>query len=1281
MQNIFINTYNLFAKKKYWFIGTLVVIVAVIIYFLSQIKLEEDIRAIIPSDKKIDKINLVLSNSKFSDQIILNFSCKDTSKTDADLIKAKAEEIVQILEKDTVLIKNIRFKVENSSFQDIYDFFYTHLPFYLSDEDYQHIEKLFTEEKIEQTLKKNFKSLISPAGIATKKYILKDPFSITLLALKKLEDFQLDDNFAIHKSCIFTKNKKNLLVFIEPVHPSSNIERNSFLIDSIESAIAQVIEPNSEVQLEYYGGTAVAVANASRIKADIMLTVNIAFAIIFILFFLFFRKIKILLLLFLPVILGAGLAISVMTILYGSISVIALSIGAILVGISIDYSLHLLTHFRSSGSVTNTLKDISLPVLMSSLTTASAFLCLFIVKSDALNQLGLFGALSIFFSALIVLLIIPVILSRKGFKITESKTKFTFLDKIADYKVHKNKPAVYAIVLLSVVFLFTFRNINFNSDIAAFNYLPEHLAKAEKNLEAISSETKSAVFFVTIGNSLQEALQKTENQQNLLAKAQTDSLFSSMSSGADLLLSQNRQKEKIKQWNSFWNSVNRSKLESVIKEKGSETSFKENAFNEFYNLINKKFEPIPLKEFTFIQNSFLSNYVSVSNGLYSVISILKVEHQKKPELFSRFETNNEVIIFDKQYFSNQFFKVLKNDFNKLVLLSILIVFAILLFFFGRIELALVTFAPIILSWLWTLGLMGLFGIEFNIFNIIISTFIFGLGIDYSIFIMRGLLNNYKYGNEHQLSPYKLSVLLSAITTILGIGVLIFAQHPALKSIALVSIFGIASVVIISYTILPLLFTVLVAQKGKLRTEPITLVNSLVSIFTALIFAINSFLLTLIVPILYILPLPRKNVKYILHWLIYKTCQFIVGINFTIKKEIVDMDKVDFSKPSIIVSNHQSYLDLVLILKSHPKIIALTNEWVWNSIFYGYVVRFADYFPIYKGIDQNFDKLKQKVKEGYSVLVFPEGSRTKDGEIRRFHQGALKLADDLNLDIQPVIIHGAYQCSPKTEFFLRSGKITVKFFDKIKFKSINLDNNETYRKQTKELTEFARTEFNKLRLEKENTGFYRQRVINQYIFKGPILEWYVKIKLKLEKNYQFFNEVIPRKANIVDIGCGYGYLDYMLKSVSRDRVITGIDYDKEKIAVANQIATKYNGIEFFVKDITEDDFPAADVYILKDVLHYMPENLQAEVLNKCMDKLTANGMIIIRDADADLETRTNVTKKTEIQSTKIFGFNKTKYDLTYISGKKISDIARSKGFTCERYDHSKRTSNITYIIKK
>ncbi len=88
------------------------------------------------------------------------------------------------------------------------------------------------------------------------------------------------------------------------------------------------------------------------------------------------------------------------------------------------------------------------------------------------------------------------------------------------------------------------------------------------------------------------------------------------------------------------------------------------------------------------------------------------------------------------------------------------------------------------------------------------------------------------------------------------------------------------------------------------------------------------------------------------------------------------------------------------------------------------------------------------------------------------------------------------------------------------------------------------------------AYYRKKLISQYIYKGPVLEWYLRVKLRLEKDYDFFNNIIPREATVVDLGCGYGFLSVMLGLVSENRQITGIDYDEKKIAVARNVSQSH-----------------------------------------------------------------------------------------------------------------------------
>ena len=119
-----------------------------------------------------------------------------------------------------------------------------------------------------------------------------------------------------------------------------------------------------------------------------------------------------------------------------------------------------------------------------------------------------------------------------------------------------------------------------------------------------------------------------------------------------------------------------------------------------------------------------------------------------------------------------------------------------------------------ISWVWILGLMAILGIKFNIVNVILATFIFGQGDDYTIFMTEGCIYEHKTGKSI-LASYKHSILLSAIIMFIGIGTLIVAKHPALYSLAEITIVGMSSVVFMSWLIPPLLFR-LMYKKRSLR---------------------------------------------------------------------------------------------------------------------------------------------------------------------------------------------------------------------------------------------------------------------------------------------------------------------------------------------------------------------------------------------------------------------------------------------------------------------------------
>ena len=114
----------------------------------------------------------------------------------------------------------------------------------------------------------------------------------------------------------------------------------------------------------------------------------------------------------------------------------------------------------------------------------------------------------------------------------------------------------------------------------------------------------------------------------------------------------------------------------------------------------------------------------------------------------------------------------------------------------------------------------------------------------------------------------------------------------------------------------------------------------------------------------------------------------------------------FDKPAVIICNHQSHLDLVYLLSLSPKLVVLTNDWVWRCPFYNILIHRAEFYPVSNGMESNMPRLRSLVSRGYSIVVFPEGTRSQTRDILRFHQGAFSLAAALGTDILPLMLYGS-----------------------------------------------------------------------------------------------------------------------------------------------------------------------------------------------------------------------------------------------------------------------------------
>ena len=1284
MFNISYFIYQFFQKRKLVFIILILGVCGVLGFFASKIQLEEDITRFVPSDKNSNSINSILDNLKSKDKLIVHLSSKRVDNIDklidqSDSVYAK---LTTHLHKEDYT--DITFTLSDDRMQQVYQLFYQNLPLFLEEADYQKINHFIQKDSIDATLKKNYDVLLSPSGIALGKYIQRDPLNFTPIALKKLKNIQLDENFETYNNHIVTKDHQHVLLFITPSHLPSDTKGNTHLINTVDSICKSISKSDNSVLIESFGACVVSAGNATQIKTDSILTSSIAIVLIALLLGLYFKNPLVTVFILFPVAFGMAFALSFLFLLKGVVSAIAVGAGAVVLGIAINYSLHFFTHYNHTRNIKTVLSDLTTPMLIGCTTTVGAFFSLLCAKSEALHDFGLFAGFSLIGAMLFSILVLPQLLKFSFKKETNPEIEFvpsqSWIDKFTAYRFDKNKVIVIAAFILTIVFSYFAGNVGFESDMNKMSFMTTETRQAEKNLDAINNFAARSVYVFSNGNTLNEALENNKIVSNTLNDLKNKQLIKKFSSVSSLLISDKEQLERINRWNHFFTTSKKETLKQHVITLGLNYKFKPTAFQSFYDLLDKPYTPLSKADSDTLTKLLFKEWIGSVNKKPSIINHVKVDAENRKLIYQAFQNNPNIVVFDKQNLTSKFVDVISSDFNTILFLTSLLVFAFMLVNHGRIELAIINFLPMLISWLWILGIMGLFDIKFNVINIIISTFIFGLGDDYSIFIMDGLLNEYKFGKK-TLDSFKSSILLSALITIIGIGVMIFAKHPALQSIALIAIIGMACVVFISFIVQPLLFNWLVLNRRYRGLQPYTAKYLIITGISFIGFIIGSLFIMLFGIILFtIFPANKRTRKLIFHYIIMYTMRMALASFFNVKKSIINENTEDISKPAIIVSNHQSNIDLALVLQLHPKIIVFANDKVFNSPFYGRIVRMADYFQVSEGYENSIPKLQALVKEGYSILVFPEGTRSANGEMRRFHKGAFYLAQQLQLDIMPLLIHGAGDVETKGDFHFKDGELTVKIL-----KRITPDDTSfglTYQERAKAISQYMRSEYQSIKELRETVHYFRPRLLKNYIYKGPLLEWYCKIKTGFENNYQLFESLMPKKGMIVDVGCGYGFLPYMLMYKSKARQILGVDFDEEKIEVADNCVHKTSNMSFKVGDVSHFDFPHADGFIISDVLHYLPEQQQIKVIQHCISKLNTNGVIVIRDADKDLATRQKGTWYTEFMSTNL-GFNKTSGgQLHFVSGTLIKDtVAQFTNVTLEVVDNTKLTSNIIYVVKK
>lgn len=799
----------------------LTMFMALCVVLTLRLDYKEEITDFLPVDDHYRESMRIYQEVASANKVVIQFEAKPSlvgsmpESAIADSIISAVTEFGEILQSRDSLgwVSDYEPQVDASQILDVAEFVYSHLPYMLDAEDYCRLDSLLNQpEFVGERMTWVRQQIEGMAGSFMAPMLQYDPLGLGNRIASHLKDFQPQVDFMKHVGYVFTPDGRCCLVTIESPFGSSESRMNGQLVELLESVAADLHSDFVNVSLT--GAPVIAAGNASRIQHDTILSVAVSVIAILLLLLWAFRSLRSLWYIVLSTGFGFLFALATLSLLGVQVSMIVIGIASIIIGIAVNYPLHFVCHNQEVLNGRQTLSDLVKPLLVGNITTVAAFLTLVPLEAIAVRQLGVFSAFMLIGTILFVLFVLPHIISSKGKNPVQSQEaqsdshqecaethSNSIVDRVSGFLsgMITHPLSLVLVVLLTLFFgWFSFQTV-FDTDITHLNYMTAQQRSDMQRLSHMQGQSDGIVVYVPA------SVEETEAMRADIDRLKSEGIVIDEKNPTWFIASTETQTRRLSMWREFWTRHNYLEILNESRRYG----FSEEAFEPFQLLIETNHEILSYSDYEPLTSSILTGY-SNSEAMVSRLTVADTESASKVE---------EIIsgAFDMKSLNAQIADTLTADFNYIGFACALIVFVFLWFSFGRFEIALLAFMPMAVGWLWILGIMQLLGIHFNLVNIILATFIFGQGDDYTIFITEGLLRDYRQNSGHRvLVSYQRSILLSAAIMLLGIGSLILAQHPAMHSLAEVTIVGMGVVVFMAWLLPPMLFHWLVRFDKPLR---------------------------------------------------------------------------------------------------------------------------------------------------------------------------------------------------------------------------------------------------------------------------------------------------------------------------------------------------------------------------------------------------------------------------------------------------------------------------------
>jgi len=643
-----------------------------------------------------------------------------------------------------------------------------------------------------------------------------NPFYIDLLA----DEEDSEDSTSIFKEALdkyaylnrehLLNREQNLLVLlIKPVDVAANLKFTTRLVEKIESHI-HALKPETfgkGLKVSLSNRYATRVHENEMIKKDLKFISILSAILIFLSLSFIFKKRRTFVVIGLPLLMGLSWTFGLTNLLIGELNLVTTFLIAILLGLGIDFGIHFFKRYlefretqQPEEAVISMITSAGISCLTASLATSSAFFSLIFTEFKGFHHFGIIAGSGIILTLLAYMLVFPSLIILwervdpiKNFE-THTIPRFRFIARHVQNVIGLRTISCVLILLIPILLYFSMK-ISLEYDFDKLGSLTEKQRILRTRINGLFNMSLSPT--VVAVNSTEEAQKTVAAINQVIEKGGT-----SLKGVQDInSLVPDQQSEKI----AIIQRLKKLAQDEIFDylEGEDRTRFEQlRGFLEIQPITVDKLPFYLTQNFKGVTNpndQFVLIYpaIELANGrdlLRYANDIGKIEVDGKP-----LRACAECLIL------TDILILIAKDGTIAVILTISIIILIILLDFRRVKHVVLLLTPLAFGMLSMLGIMGLFDIKFNFLNVVTIPVILGISVANTIHFF------HRYKEDHSLSDAfhhtGMAMFMTTLTTMIGFGSLVFADHNGLKTVGTVAVLGLATNLVSCFIIMPLLIKI------------------------------------------------------------------------------------------------------------------------------------------------------------------------------------------------------------------------------------------------------------------------------------------------------------------------------------------------------------------------------------------------------------------------------------------------------------------------------------------